>query len=227
MAGRITVVSAERIAEEMRRMLVDRSRATAVDLLRDVRLLGPILPELAMANEPGALTAVGQPADRAWLAGLETLGALIEPSFPLALAALVHPFVDGQGAWRLCRRWKLSNRETGHTRWLVEQQDALRGARAMSWSRLQPLLVSEGIKDLLALHDALALSCGGDPADAVFCRERLRLPADELDPPPLVTGDDLLADGVPRGREYQRCCARCGRHNWTARSPRPARPWNW
>jgi poly(A) polymerase len=36
-----------------------------------------------------------------------------------------------------------------------------------------------------------------------FCRERLKLPPAQLDPPPLVTGDDLLAHGVPPGREYQ------------------------
>ena len=26
--------------------------------------------------------------------------------------------------------------------------------------------------------------------------------ADELNPPPLLTGDDLIAHGVPRGKEY-------------------------
>ena len=204
MADQITVVSAERIAEEMRRMLMHRSRVAAVDLLRDVGLLAPILPELAMANEPDVATGAGQPADKAWLASLETLGALAEPSFPLALAALVRPFVDSQGAWNVCRRWKLSNRESAHTRWLVEHQNALHGAGSLAWSRLQPLLVSEGIVDLLALHEALALFGDGDAADILYCRARLKLPADELDPPPLLTGDDLLQHGIPSGKQYQR-----------------------
>jgi poly(A) polymerase len=210
MAGQIAIVSAERIAEEMRRMLTHRSRATAVDLLRDVGLLAQILPELSMANDPEATTAAGRPADQAWLAALETLAALAvlrEPSFALALAALIHPFVDGAGAWKLCRRWKLSNRDSARTRWLVEQHTALRNAREMPWSRLQPLLVSEGIDELVTLHEALALFDGSDRADIEYCRQRLQLPPHELDPPPLLTGDDLLELGIPPGKEYQRLLA--------------------
>ena len=36
----------------------------------------------------------------------------------------------------------------------------------------------------------------------VYCRERLTLPAEKLNPPPLLTGDDLIQLGVPRGRLY-------------------------
>ena len=31
----------------------------------------------------------------------------------------------------------------------------------------------------------------------------MALPPAEVDPPPLVTGDDLVAHGVPRGKHYQ------------------------
>ena len=37
---------------------------------------------------------------------------------------------------------------------------------------------------------------------AVFCRSLLEQPRDVLDPPPLITGDDLLAHGVPSGPKY-------------------------
>ena len=30
----------------------------------------------------------------------------------------------------------------------------------------------------------------------------LSLPPEELNPPPLLTGDDLVAHGVPRGKQY-------------------------
>ena len=36
------------------------------------------------------------------------------------------------------------------------------------------------------------------------CRERLALPPADLDPPPLVTGADLIAWGIPRGKLYAR-----------------------
>ena len=35
------------------------------------------------------------------------------------------------------------------------------------------------------------------------CRELLQLPPEQLDPPPLLTGDDLIRHGVPRGKEYK------------------------
>lgn len=210
MAGEIGVVSVERIAEEMRRMLTHRSRASAVDLLRSVGLLDQILPELSTANDATAMTSIGRPGPAAWQAALAALHLLTEPSFSLPLAALIHPFVDGAGAWTLARRWKLSNDDSKRVRWLIENQTALVGARQMAWSRLQPLLTTSGIEDLIELHVALAGVTGSEStatasaADLAHCREKLDLPPDVLDPSPLLTGDDLVAHGVPRGKSYQR-----------------------
>jgi poly(A) polymerase len=204
MVDAIHVVSAERIAAEMRLMLVHRRRAAAVDLLRDVGLLGVILPELAMANEAGEVTAVGRAGDEAWLAALDTLDALPEAGFPLALAALLYPFVDGPGTAAVGRRWKLSNSESKRARWLVERHDALKNAQQLPWSRMQPLVVSDGILDLVALDEAIAAASGQPAGDAAWCRRMLELPRERLDPPPLVTGDDLIAHGVPRGKAFQR-----------------------
>jgi tRNA nucleotidyltransferase/poly(A) polymerase len=204
MVDQLPVVSVERIAAEMRLMLVHPRRAGAVDLLRDVGLLAIILPELTIANEPGKTTAAGRPADEAWLAALDTLDALREPGFPLALAALLHPFVDSAGVTVVARRWKLSNSELDRARWLIAQQTALVGARQMPWSRLQPLLISPGIHDLIALDEAMSAAAGRQPDDAAWCREKMQLPPGELDPPPLVNGDDLIDHGVPRGKPFQR-----------------------
>ncbi len=209
MAKEIGVVSVERIAEEVRRMLMHHSRAAAVDLLHDVGLLAEIMPEVAAANEPNRTTPIGFAGDRAWLAALEALSLLKEPSFMLAMATLVHPFLDAAGAWALARRWKLSNQESKRLRWLVEHQAALVGAADMPWSRLQPLLTSEGACELLSLHEALTGGTDGQgptatPADFATCRERLLLPPEALNPPPLLSGDDLIAHGVPRGKQYQR-----------------------
>jgi tRNA nucleotidyltransferase/poly(A) polymerase len=204
MVGELHVVSAERIAAEMRLMLVHRRRAAAVDLLQDVGLLSVILPELATANEAGKTTARGRAGDEAWLAALDTLDALAEPGFPLALAALLYPFVDGPGTIAVGRRWKLSNTEMKRARWLVENGQALVGAQEMPWSRVQPMLVSEGILELVALHEAIATAGGRQSDEAAWCRQVLQLPSDKLDPAPLVNGDDLIAHGVPRGKLFQR-----------------------
>ncbi len=208
MAREVGVVSIERIAEEMRRMLTHANRAASVNLLREVGLLEQILPELTMAND-ATTTAVGRDGETAWLAAVTALGLLVEPRFPLALAMLLHAFVDGAGAWAIARRWKLSNDESRRVRWLVEQQTGLVGARQMPWSRLQPLLTGAGSEELLALHEALRGAAAEEvphatAADLAACREKLALPAEDLDPAPLVTGDDLIAHGVPRGKQYQR-----------------------
>ena len=38
-----------------------------------------------------------------------------------------------------------------------------------------------------------------DTSDLEYCRQKLALPSDELNPPPLVTGDDLIALGYKPG----------------------------
>ncbi len=203
MAAQVTVVSPERIAAEMRLMLVHRSRAQAVDLLREVGLLEAVLPELSAANQAGVLTATGRPAEEAWVTTLDVLDALVEPTFPLALAAVLHAFVDGPGSEVVSRRWKLSKHDIQRTRWLVEQQSALLAARHAAWPRLQRLLISAGIDELLRLHEAVAQAQGHPTDDVEHCRRLLQMPAEELDPAPLLTGDDLIVHGVPRGKPYQ------------------------
>jgi poly(A) polymerase len=192
LAPEITQVSAERIAAEMRLMLLDISRSAAVRLLGDVGLLAAILPELSAAREAGSLDVT-----------LKVLDRLEQPSFPLALAALLHDAVSPAVSYEICRRWKLSNRDSQQVRWLVEHRNALAAARQMAWPRLQRLLIASGIEDLLQLHEAVAMASGNDFDAVNYCRELLKMAPDQLDPPPLLTGDDLIAHGVARGKEYQ------------------------
>ncbi len=200
LAPGITAVSAERIAAELRLMLTDASRARAVTLLRESGLLDAILPEISAAD---ASKIAGAAPDAAWQATLAALQALTTPSFPLALAILLHGSLDAAASYQVCRRWKLSNRETQRTTWLVENQHALRGARQMPWPRLQRLLISEGIDELLALDEAVAMAERLPTDDVSYCRELLRMPREQLDPPPLLSGNDLITHGVPRGKHYQ------------------------
>lgn len=192
LAPEVTQVSAERIAAEMRFMLLDKSRRAAVELLGEVGLLAAILPELTAAREAGLLAAT-----------YKVLDSLEQPSFSLALAALLHDAVSPEVSYEICRRWKLSNRDSQQVRWLVQNRDALVATRQMPWPRLQRLLISDGIEDLLQLHEAIAMTTGGDLDAVNYCRELLQMSPDKLDPPPLVTGDDLIAHGVARGKEYQ------------------------
>jgi poly(A) polymerase len=87
--------------------------------------------------------------------------------------------------------------------WLVRHHEDLRAARVMAWPRLQRLLVTEGIRELLDLHAADLAALGRDADDVVHCRRLLERPPEELNPPPLITGHDLIRHGVPRGKVYQ------------------------
>src|SRR5438046_6792091 len=69
----------------------------------------------------------------------------------------------------------------------------------------RPVLAHPGIDELLALHRADALASGRGIEHVEFCEQCLRAwPPEELNPPPLVTGDDLKALGIPQGPVYKR-----------------------
>ena len=88
----------------------------------------------------------------------------------------------------MCGRWKLSSNEIARIGWLIRSSGVLEKAAEMPWSALQKYMVDDGIEDLLALDEAVAAEAGR-PLDFVeFCRERLRLPADVLNPAPLFDG---------------------------------------
>jgi poly(A) polymerase len=192
MSPQLQVVSRERIAMEMQRMLTDSNRAAGVRLLLETGLAAEVLPEIVPRDD----------AERAWLD--DTMGLLArlpdDVGFPPALAAVLPPRIDAAAARRVCRRWRLSNKETDCVGWLVQNRAAIDGAATMPWSKLQPLLVAEGIGDLLALAEAASPS---GSAAAAHCRRLLAQPRETLDPTPLLTGDDLLANGIPSGPQYK------------------------
>jgi len=135
---------------------------------------------------------------------LQLLERLREPTFSLALAVLLHAAGQAGIAETVGRRWRLARHVFERAGWLLEHWGALRGAQQMPWSRLQRLLIGDGIVELLGLHDALAELGEIDSADVSYCRERLALPPHELNPPPLMDGSDLIELGIPRGKLYAR-----------------------
>jgi tRNA nucleotidyltransferase/poly(A) polymerase len=191
MAGEIAVVSAERIAMEMRRMLVERGRVRAVHLLLESNLASHVLPEIITS---------GEETRNRLDASLEVLGRIDHPSFPLALMTVLHRLASPDKAVEICGRWKLSNDETDHVEWLLRHQASLLSASAMRWSALQPILISEGVGDLLSFMEASSPDAAEQSA---YCREQLRRPRESLDPPPLITRADLIALGLPQGPQYR------------------------
>lgn len=190
MAGDVGQVSGERIGAELRRIIVHRSRSRGAALLSASGLASPLLPEVA----PHALAN-----DELWLVALKRLEQLADATVPLGLAALLFGMVDPGDVRQLGQRLRLSNKEVDRTMWLLEHLPAMLDAASLPWPRLQRLLVHDGRDELLALQASILPA--NDPGLA-RCREQLALPSEELNPPPLVTGDDLLRNGVRAGRQF-------------------------
>jgi poly(A) polymerase len=191
----VTTVSPERIAQELRAMVGRPGRRRALELLAETGLAREVLPDVA----PGA------PGDggHAWGEAARIIDALDEPSLASALAALY----ERAGAAPLRQagaRLRLSNREVKLAGWLLEavgmiEQPEAAEVASRPWSAVQPWLAHD---DAFLLADLLRAraDCGrGSAATAAWVTAQLARPRGELDPPPLLTGADLLAAGVAAG----------------------------
>ncbi len=189
MAADINTVSAERIGKEIRRMLIDANRATALALLRDTKLLPHVLPEVAALPSAAFNETAG------------ILAALQKPTLPLALAVLLASLPTPHSSFpvSLGRRLRYTNKEIERTGWLLANRPAIAEAAQLPWPRLQRLLTHEGAAELIALHEAMA---GSADSALDFCRERLAWPAERLNPPPLIDGSALIAHGLKPGPHF-------------------------
>lgn len=190
MAPDIVVVSAERIGEEMKRMLLDPGRQRALRLLRDSGLLHILLPELERLFDDECPR---------WEETLNVLNALVSPTPALALAALLHKLDNPADVTTVGQRWRWPNKVIGRARWIVAHHRRIEDARRRDWAEIQRLLVHRGADELLALREAIA---SPDDPDVRYCRERQSLPGDQLDPEPLISGDDLVARGLRPGKIF-------------------------
>ncbi len=217
MAGQVVTVSRERIAQELRKMLVHQSRAQAMELALGTGLVAAILPDLLPMKgmfQGKPMQPEGDLWDHAMLV-LELLPA--DPSFTLAFAALLHDVgkpltrefhhgrysfhnheqVGAQISDRLCRDLKLSNAERERIDWLVAFHQYLGEAKKLRESKLKRILAEPGIDDLLALHRADALASTGNIEHVDYCQYYLKVePAGPINPPPLITGHDLVRHGL-------------------------------
>jgi poly(A) polymerase len=225
MAKELPVVSAERIAEEMRQLLVHPRRKRGLNLLMDLGLAEAILPELVpMKGLPQGLP--NQPTGDLWGHVMDVMDLLgPPPSFPLAMATLLHDVgkprtmgrtvdrytfyhhehVGARMADEIALRLKLSNAERTRIVWLVEKHQYLADAKRMRPSKLKVVLNDPGIRELLALHRADALASGKSIEHVEYIEYLLReWTPDDLNPDVFVTGHDLIHLGVLPGPLYKR-----------------------
>lgn len=184
-------VSAERIADELSRMLTAPTRARAWEFLIQSNLVAHLWP--------GAERLAGR-ADQiaALLASLPD-----EISFELVLAIVALP--DSDEARAVCDALRVSNAVKRSVVWLTDHHADLDLPDEVSTARLKRLMADPEFPDLLLLLRARLLAAGrSDEPWRVICERSAAIPPQDVAPPPLLTGDDLIAMGVPPGPRYKR-----------------------
>ena len=203
MASRITEVSSERIATEVRKMFSDpRGRIKAITLLDETGLLEATLPEAAdvihrdVATRNRTLQRVGRLDSKSWIA--VTVGLLWEDLESKKLDS-------SEFASILKSRWQLSNQEEQEFRFVFKAQQWLCRAESSPWSQLQPLLLSPYIDSALSLTESLReVSSDIDNQSKSIARLREVLAQDisTWNPRPFVDGSLLMELAIPVGPLY-------------------------
>jgi len=224
--GKIGLISAERIRDELGCILTEGGARRGFELLDASGLLAEILPEVA------AMKGVEQPPEfhpegDVWTHTLMMLEGLRSPSPTLALGALLHDVgkpptfrladrirFDGHAevgagmAVQILGRLRWSNREIRQVESLVANHLRFKDVRKMRESTLKRFLRQEGFAEHLELH---RLDCAMshrllDNYEFVK-RKSEELPREALKPRPLVTGHDLIAAGYHPGPAFSRMLA--------------------
>jgi hypothetical protein len=151
-----------------------------------------------LRNIPGASaqTAEARPGSRALLRGRAQARRTESPISPDAASSRAAMAVIAAIGHRL----RLSNDDIDALLWLHAHQDALDQADASTLAPLKRLMQHRRFGDLLELSRMRARVLGTPAAGPAHAAELYaRWTAADWDPPPLVTGRDVLEAGVPAG----------------------------
>ena len=219
-APTITDIAAERIGDEIVKILTEGAARRGFELLAATGLLEPILPEVARMRgvaqgpeyhpEGDVFTHTLLLLDQLSAGGAETLalGALLhDVAKPVCVGEhqgritfYGHPPVGAGMAIVICQRLRRSRATWERVDYLVRNHLRLVQAPQMRLSTLKRMLREEGFDELLALARMDALASNRDLRYVGFCeRRRAELARDEMRPPRLLAGDDLIALGYPPG----------------------------
>ncbi len=226
LAASIRDVSAERVRDELVRILTESGARRGLELLDSSGLLREILPEVA------AMKGVEQPPEfhpegDVWTHTLIMIDGLRNPSAPLALGVLLHDVgkpptfriagrirFDGHVeagvtlAREILRRLRVPQREIAQVEALVANHMRFKDLPQMRESTLKRFLRLPDFDEHLELHRLDCLSSHGKLGNYEIARaKRDEMPAEVLKPPPLLTGDDLIAAGYRPGPEFSKMLA--------------------
>jgi poly(A) polymerase len=224
LADHIQVVSRERVRDELTRMLTEGHARRAFLLLDESGLLQEVLPEIS------AMKGVEQPPEfhpegDVFVHTLLLLENLPTPCpMTLAWGALLHDVgkpatfrrapdrirfdnhveVGVKMAEEICRRLRFSNDEAAQILALVDNHMRFGHVSRMKESTLKKFLRMPGFDEHLALHRADCLASHRHLATYEFIQQkRAEIPPEKMRPAPLLTGDDLIAEGHQPGPRFR------------------------
>ena len=221
--AKILRVSPERIRDELVRILTEGGARRGFELLDASGLLADILPEVA------AMKGVAQPPEfhpegDVWTHTLIMLEGLRCPSPALALGVLLHD-VGKPGTFRVAdrirfdghvelgeriardilNRLRFSNAEIDQVIALIANHMRFSHVHQMRESTLKRMLRLPAFDEHLELHRLDCTSSHGHLGNYEFAKDKFeQSPPEELRPPRLVTGDDLIAAGYAPGPDFSR-----------------------
>jgi poly(A) polymerase len=223
-AAQIHQVSRERIRDEILKMLTEGQARSAFELLDLTGLLEQVLPEIKRmqgVQQPPQF----HPEGDVWVHTLMLLEGLpANCSRTLALGALLHDVgkpptfrvapdrirfdnhvaVGVRMAEEICRRFRLSNDESGQVCALVANHMRFGDVTRMKESTLKRFLRLSKFEEHLELHRLDCLGSHRDLALYEFAKEKAcSMPAEQIRPKPLLTGDDLIQAGYQPGPQFK------------------------
>jgi poly(A) polymerase len=222
LAPTITLVSWERIGDEMTRILTEGGARKGFELLDATALLKVLLPEIE-AMKGVDQTPDYHPEGDVFAHTMLTLSHLASPTETLAYGCLLHDVgkpvcVRREGgrvtfyghtekgaemAEAVLKRLKRSRLTWERVVYLVRNHLRHTQAPKMRLSTLKRFLGEEGIDELLELTRIDALSANGDLQYYQFCKQKLaELKEEEIHPKPLLRGGDLIAMGLTPGPSF-------------------------
>ena len=252
-AADIHQVSAERLRDELTKILTEGAARRGFELLDETRLLPELLPEVARmkgVEQPpqfhpegdvwthtvimiGGLPA-GCPPTLAWGVLLHDVGkppTFTPPSGPDGRIRFdEHVEVGMRMAEEICRRFRFSNDDTAQIVALIANHMRFKDVPQMKVSTLKRFVRLDRFDEHLELHRLDCSSSHGHLNNYEFVRRFLAdTPPEQVRPPRLLTGDDLITLGHAPGPTFHAILEAVeeaqlsGRVNDAGRGP-PARP---
>jgi poly(A) polymerase len=222
-ANAICKISAERIRDEIVRILTEGGARYGLQLLDSCHLLQYILPQVK------AFQGVAQPPEYhpegdVWTHILIMLGELDRPSAALALGVLLHDVgkpptfrvadrirfdghaeVGAEMTRKILLGLKFSNEDIERVTSLVANHMRFKDVRQMRLSTLKRFLSLPHFDEHLELHRLDCLASNGYTDSYDYIRAKLaEMDSHDLHPPRLLTGRDLIEAGFKPGPAFGR-----------------------